>query len=62
MGHYYGAPYGITGVLMAYFLGWFLGKSIIETKGIFWAWMIHFVQDFLIMLFLAFGTVTLGGV
>lgn len=61
MGHYYGAPYGITGVLMAAFLGWFLGKSIIETKGIFWAWTIHFFQDFLIMTFLAFGTVTLGG-
>lgn len=61
MGHYYGAPYGITGVLMAAFLGWFLGKSIIETKGIFWAWSIHFLQDLLIMTFLAIGTVTLGG-
>ncbi|MGF7056908.1 CPBP family intramembrane glutamic endopeptidase [Brassicibacter mesophilus] len=61
MGHYYGAPYGITGVLMAAFLGWFLGKSIIETKGIFWAWTIHFLQDLLIMLFLASGTITLGG-
>ena len=61
MGHYYGAPYGISGVLMAGFLGWFLSKSILETKGMFWAWTIHFLQDFLIMTFIALGSVVLGG-
>ena len=61
MGHYYGAPYGISGVIMAGFLGWFLGKSILETKGMFWAWAIHFMQDFLIMSFIAIGSVVLGG-
>lgn len=61
MGHYYGAPYGVSGVLMAGFLGWFLSKSILETKGMFWSWTIHFLQDFLIMTFIALGSVVLGG-
>lgn len=46
--HYFGMPGGIIGTLMAGFLGWLLAKSIYETKGIFWAWMIHFVQDVVI--------------
>lgn len=46
--HYWGNPGGIIGVLAAAFLGWFLAKSIIETEGIFWAWLIHFCQDIII--------------
>ena len=46
--HYWGNPGGIPGVLAAGFLGWFLAKSILETKGIFWAWVIHFAQDVII--------------
>ncbi|HNV49684.1 MAG TPA: CPBP family intramembrane metalloprotease [Bacteroidales bacterium] len=46
--HYWGNPGGIAGVIVAGFLGWFLAKSILETKGIFWAWLIHFVQDVII--------------
>lgn len=48
--HYFGVPAGIPGVLMAGFIGWFLTKSIFETKGFFWAWFIHFVQDVIIMI------------
>lgn len=59
--HYYGIPYGVIGVLMAGFLGWFLGKSMLETRGIFWAWLIHFFQDVLIFIFLALGSITPGG-
>lgn len=47
--HYFGVPARIPGVIMAGFLGWFLSKSIHETKGFFWAWLIHFVQDVIIM-------------
>ncbi|MGI6766205.1 MAG: CPBP family intramembrane glutamic endopeptidase [Lentihominibacter sp.] len=47
--HYLGTPGKIPGVLMAAFLGWFLSKSIHETKGFFWAWLIHFLQDVIIM-------------
>ncbi len=47
--HYFGVPARIPGVILAGFLGWFLSKSIHETKGFFWAWFIHFVQDVIIM-------------
>ena len=59
--HYYGIPYGIVGVLMAGFLGWLLGKSMLETRGLWWAWWIHFVQDVLIFTFLAIGSIRAGG-
>ncbi len=43
--HFGGMPHGLIGMFMAGFLGWFLAKSVIETQGLFWAWLIHFVQD-----------------
>lgn len=52
IGHYYGVPYGVVGVLLAGFLGWFLGKSMQETRGFAWAWLIHFMQDAIIFTFL----------
>jgi hypothetical protein len=61
IGHFYGIPYGVIGVLMAGFLGWFLGKSMLETRGLWWAWFIHFWQDVLIFAFLAIGSITPGG-
>ena len=61
IGHFYGIPYGVVGVLMAGFLGWFLGKSMLETRGLWWAWFIHFWQDVLIFAFLAIGSITPGG-
>jgi membrane protease YdiL (CAAX protease family) len=59
--HYYGVPYGLVGVVMASFLGWFLGKSMTETNGLFWPWFIHFLQDVLVFSFMAVGAVTPGG-
>jgi hypothetical protein len=61
LGHYYGIPYGLVGVLMATFLGWLLGKSMLETRGLFWAWFLHFWQDVLIFSFLAIGSIIPGG-
>lgn len=61
IGHFYGVPYGVIGVLMAGFLGWLLGKSMLETRGLWWAWFIHFWQDVLIFSFLAIGSITPGG-
>ena len=46
--HYFGTPGGVAGVLLAGFLGWLLSKSIAETRGFGWAWLIHFVQDVVI--------------
>jgi len=53
LGHFYGVPSGILGVLLSAFLGWFLGKSLLETKGFFWAWIIHFFPDIVIFTFYA---------
>jgi hypothetical protein len=61
IGHFYGIPYGVIGVVMAGFLGWFLGKSMLETRGLWWAWFIHFIQDVLIFAFLAIGSIVPGG-
>lgn len=47
--HYLGTPGKIPGVILAGFLAWFLAKSIHETKGFSWAWLIHFMQDVIIM-------------
>lgn len=47
--HFFGTPGGILGMLMAGFLGWLLTKSMVETKGIGWALLIHFVQDVVIL-------------
>ncbi len=61
IGHYYGVPYGVIGVLLASFLGWILAKSMQETRGLFWAWFIHFWQDVWIFSFLAIGAIIPGG-
>jgi len=53
LGHFYGVPAGLLGVLLSSFLGWFLGKSMLETKGFFWAWLIHFLPDAFIFTFFA---------
>jgi len=61
IGHYFGVPYGVIGVVMASFLGWVMGKAMLETRGFFWAWFIHFLQDVLIFSFMAIGSITPGG-
>jgi membrane protease YdiL (CAAX protease family) len=43
--HYLGTPGGFIGVIMASFLGWVMAESLLDTQGIGWAWLIHFVQD-----------------
>lgn len=53
LGHYYGHPSGPTGVAMAGFAGWIWARSMIETRGSFWAFVIHLAQDIVILSFLA---------
>lgn len=48
-------------ILMVAFLGWWMGKSMLETKGFFWAWFIHFVNDIPVFAFLAMGSVAGAG-
>ena len=61
IGHFYGVPYGIVGVVMASFLGYILGKSMLETRGFFWAFFIHMLQDIIIFSFIAFNMIQAGG-
>jgi membrane protease YdiL (CAAX protease family) len=56
LGHYYGQPSGSLGVLMAGFAGWLWARSMIETRGFFWAFTTHMVQDIIIFAFLAMGS------
>jgi membrane protease YdiL (CAAX protease family) len=53
IGHWDGNPRGPIGVLLATYLGWLMGKSMLETRGFVWAFVIHFTGDFLIYLFQA---------
>jgi hypothetical protein len=56
IGHYYGAPSGFLGVFMSGLLGWYMCRSMYETKGFATSWMIHFMQDAVI-----FSTILLFG-
>lgn len=47
--HWFGIPGGSVGSMMAAFLAWLLARSIQDTRGIGWAWIIHFCQDMLIL-------------
>jgi hypothetical protein len=42
-------------VLMTGFLGWWMAKAMLETKGFFWPWLIHLVNDIPVFFFLALG-------
>jgi membrane protease YdiL (CAAX protease family) len=59
--HFYGVPYGVVGVVMAFIPGWLMGKSMLETRGFFWAWVIHLSMDMVIFFFMALGSVVPGG-
>lgn len=45
LAHYWGNPGGPVGVIISGLLGYFLARSTAETKGSFWAILIHFFQD-----------------
>jgi membrane protease YdiL (CAAX protease family) len=61
IGHYYGVPYGIVGVIMAFIPGWLMGKAMLETRGFLWAWIIHFCMDVVIFSLIALGSINPGG-
>lgn len=50
--HYFGTPGGIIGSFLSIFMGWILGKAMVETRGGFWAWWMHFLSDVAIFVFL----------
>jgi membrane protease YdiL (CAAX protease family) len=55
IGHYYGQPSGALGVAMAGFAGWIWARSMIDTGGGLWAFVIHMALDVVIFTFLVVG-------
>lgn len=51
LAHWFGHPSGASGVLMAGFAGYVWGRSMIDTGGSAWAWLIHAIQDVVIFTF-----------
>ncbi len=47
-GHIFGTPSGLFGMIASGTLGWVLAKSVVDTKGMTWALIIHFLQDVMI--------------
>jgi hypothetical protein len=50
--HYFGVPGGLLGGIASIFMGWILSKAMLETRGLFWAWWIHWLSDIVIFSFL----------
>jgi len=55
IGHYFGQPSGPLGVLMAGLAGWIWARSMVDTGGGLWAFIIHLTQDIVIFMFLVVG-------
>ena len=41
----HGDPSGVPGFMMTAFVAYILGKSMLETRGLFWAWLVHMAAD-----------------
>ena len=46
IGHYFGVPQGLTGVILTTIGGWIFAKAMVETRGMGWPLFLHFVSDF----------------
>jgi membrane protease YdiL (CAAX protease family) len=55
--HYFGTPGGLVGGIASIFMGWILGKAMLETRGLFWSWWIHFLSDIAIFSFLTMALI-----
>jgi membrane protease YdiL (CAAX protease family) len=53
--HYFGVPMGITGVILATIGGWIFAKGMVETRGMGWPLLLHFVSDFTIYVVMLLG-------
>ena len=59
LSHYIGGiPSGIPGVLITAVLGWFFGKCMLDSKGFFWPWLFHAVQDILPFTLMALSAIS----
>lgn len=58
--HYFGIPGGLPGGAASIFMGYLLGKAMLETRGLFWAWWIHGCSDIVIFAFLTLHLMARG--
>lgn len=54
-----GHPNGLIGAVTVALAGYILGKSMLETRGIAWAWIIHFCADMVVGVFLTMTATSL---
>ncbi|MEJ2109016.1 MAG: CPBP family intramembrane metalloprotease [Acidobacteriota bacterium] len=57
LGHWNGLPYGLPGVLLTLALGLIVSKALVDTRGLFWPWFIHFCPDLVMFYFWGLGGV-----
>jgi membrane protease YdiL (CAAX protease family) len=57
LGHWNGLPAGILGVLMTLALGVVTGTAMVQTKGMFWSWFMHFLPDCVLFYYWGIGSV-----
>ncbi len=50
-------PNGLLGALITGLAGWISGASILETRGVAWAWIIHALSDTIVIITLVMTTV-----
>ena len=55
--HYFGTPGGLIGGVASIFMGWILSKAMVETRGLFWPFIIHILSDIVIFSFIAMSLV-----
>ncbi len=53
--------YGVGGVILSTFFGWFPAKAMLETRGFIWSWLLHWVADVCIFYFILAGSIVPGG-
>jgi membrane protease YdiL (CAAX protease family) len=58
IGHWNGLPAGVVGVLMTVALGLITARAMLDTRGLFWPWFMHFVPD--CVLFYSWGIGAVG--
>ncbi len=51
-----GHPNGLAGVVTVALLGYILGRSMLDTRGVAWAWIIHFAADVVVAVLLAMAS------
>jgi len=56
LAHWFGHPRGPSGVALTMVAGLLLAKAMLETRGLFWPWAVHAIQDVLIFAFLVLAS------